>query len=81
LIKIDVATVNLSDLGSSATGLAESNEPRRERKQKSASAFVADPLHLGIGEKARWFRVTSLNGRAQKIACRCDAEVFKFTQQ
>ncbi len=81
LIKIDVLTANLCDLGSSATGFAESNEPRGEREQKSAGAFVADPLHFGIGEKSRWFSATSLNGRAKKIACRCDAEVFEFTQQ
>jgi hypothetical protein len=81
LIEIDVVAANLSDLDSGCTGFAEGNEPRRERKQKSAGAFVADPLHLKVGEKARWFRVTSLNGRAKKIACRCDAEVFEFTKK
>ena len=80
-IEIDIVTANLSDLGSSATGFAKGDEPRCERKQKSAGAFVADPLHFGIGEKACRLGAISLKGRAEKVDCRCDAEVIELTQQ
>ena len=81
VIEINIGATNLGDLGRSCTGFAERNEPRSKREQEPSGAFVADPLHFGIGEKARWFSVTSLNGRSKQIDCWCDAEMIKFTQQ